>query len=116
MLAYSQPKLGLPALCFITCRAEREAREKLEKERAEKERIEKEKERRQLIERQERARVLKESAQLAQDAVNQHFHESIRRVSNGLLRLPLSLYPVCTKGNKAQRGALTQNLHYKCLC
>ena len=53
----------------------------MEKERAEKERIEKEKEHRQLIVRQERARVLKESAQLAQDAVNQHFHESIRRVS-----------------------------------
>lgn len=71
----------LVSLLFSVFRAERAEREKAAKEKAEKERQEKEKERQQMQDRQERARILKESAQLAQDAVDQHFHESLRRVS-----------------------------------
>lgn len=62
--------------------AERAEREKVAKEKAEKQRQEKEKERQQMHDRQEQARILRESAQLAQDAVNQHFTESLRRVGN----------------------------------
>ena len=58
--------------------AERAEREKVAKEKAEKERLEKEKERQQMQDRQEQARILMESAQLA---VDQHFSESLRRVS-----------------------------------
>lgn len=64
--------LYLAAYC---CRAERE---KAEKELAEKKRQEEEKERRKLAERQQRARILQESAQ---QAVNDHFNESLKRVS-----------------------------------
>lgn len=66
------------------CRADRAERQKLAKEKAEKERLDKEKEKQQMHDRQERARILKESALLAQDAVNQHFSESLRRVSSAI--------------------------------
>lgn len=74
---------------LLCCSAERAEREKAAKEKAEKERLEKEKERQQLQDRQERARILRESAQLAQDAVNQHFTESLRRVSNKTAKLTI---------------------------
>lgn len=64
-------------LCII--RAERE---KQEKEKAEKKRLEEEKEKRQQAAKKERARILQESAQQAQDAVNEHFSESLKRAVN----------------------------------
>lgn len=81
----SLSQLAILRHIIMFCRADRAERQKLAKEKAEKERLDKEKEKQQMHDRQERARILKESALLAQDAVNQHFSESLRRVSSANL-------------------------------